>query len=204
VKSCSEADCDRKHYGRGWCKTHYGQAWRNGDLDRGARTLVAANATLEQRLRHTGWTVTPAGCWEWNGGLNQHGYGQLAVGVYVDGISRPGQAHRVAYEVWKGDPSGKYVCHRCDNRRCMNPEHLFLGDPIDNNRDMAAKLRNPTGEFRSDFRLTDGQVEEIRVRYAAGGISQRALAAEFGVSHQLISMLTRRTRREKESRPSLA
>jgi hypothetical protein len=201
---CSEEGCSKGHYGRGWCKSHYGRAWRRGELDLRPRTMVSPGASEEERLRHIGWTVASSGCWEWNGSLNPGGYGQVAIGVYENGISRPALAHRLAYRIWKGDPSGKFVCHKCDNRRCMNPEHLFLGDPVDNSRDMSDKHRNPTGEYRSDFRLSGAQVNEIRERYAAGGVSQLALAREFGVSQQLISLVTRYRRRAKAPRPSSA
>lgn len=79
-------------------------------------------------------------CWLWLGALKDTGYGQLT----RLHISRsPLKAHRVAYELTNGPiQGGLHVLHRCDNRRCVNPAHLFLGTNDDNVRDMFAKKRN--------------------------------------------------------------
>lgn len=86
------------------------------------------------------------GCWDWTGSLN-HGYGQLSRGR---GVS-PYSAHRLSYELTYGAiPEGLHVLHRCDNRRCVRPSHLFLGSQADNNADMRAKGRDSRGEKHSD------------------------------------------------------
>lgn len=80
--------------------------------------------------------LAPSGCREWQGSLGSNGYGQ----VYYRG--RQHKAHRVSWIESHGTiPAGLCVLHRCDNRRCINPEHLFLGTVADNARDMMEKGR---------------------------------------------------------------
>jgi len=85
-------------------------------------------------------------------------------------------AHRRAWEQVHGPvPDGLYVCHKCDNPRCINVEHLFLGTPQANVDDMVAKGRRraaPPGEAHHHARLTASQVADMRARYAAGGVTQ--------------------------------
>lgn len=83
------------------------------------------------------------GCWEWTANGNNYGYGKLRVGSRTDGSRRSIRAHRLAYELACGPiPVGMNVCHRCDNRRCVRPDHLFLGTTQDNIRDRVAKGRS--------------------------------------------------------------
>jgi len=79
------------------------------------------------------------GCWLWTAHVNRTGYGHFALSR-----SRGRSAHRVSHELNIGPiPSGMLVCHRCDNPRCVRPDHLFLGTPSDNMHDKVAKGRCP-------------------------------------------------------------
>lgn len=80
---------------------------------------------------------------------------------------------------------GKLVCHTCDVRACVNPTHLFIGDPIDNIHDMHKKGRHPHGLRYPNAKLTDEQVAEIR---AAKGL-QREIAARFGITQSHVSLI---------------
>jgi hypothetical protein len=100
-------------------------------------------------------------------------------------------AHRHIWEECFGSiPSGLCVLHRCDNRKCINPEHLFLGTLADNIHDMNSKgrQRHPYGEFHERAKLTFEGVREIRRRYEFRSRKNNtyALACEFGVSSQTV------------------
>jgi len=124
----------------------------------------------------------PNGCVEWTGSLTAGGYGH----IWYEG--RLELVHRVTYEIANGPipkmegHHGACVCHRCDNRLCINPEHLFIGSHADNMADMMAKGRwKPIrGAANPHAKLTEAQAEQIR---SLRGIrSQREIAEMFGVS----------------------
>jgi hypothetical protein len=119
--------------------------------------------------------VTDSGCMEWTRTISTSGYGKLSLD------SRIQHAHRAQYEFTHGPiPAGLFVCHRCDNKPCVNPDHLFLGTPHENALDMAAKGRSTRGERNPQARLTSDQVRDIRA-LAASGKTTTELAEMFTV-----------------------
>lgn len=145
------------------------------------------------------------GCWEWQASLADNGYGALKWRGKRLG------AHRVAWILANGSiPDGRFVCHRCDNRKCVNPAHLFLGTAAENNHDMMAKGRAVfvNGERQSSAKLTTTQVLNVRERHAAGERS-RSIAQSLGVAVRTIEKIIsgvawRHSLAEKTTATSLA
>lgn len=115
-------------------------------------------------------------CWPWMAYKNHRGYGKKGLGdkdVY--------EAHRLSYFLHHNvDPGELYVCHKCDNRACVNPAHLFLGTQADNIADAKSKNRLSVGSRHYIAKITESQVLEIRDLYATGNYSQAELARQYG------------------------
>lgn len=138
-------------------------------------------------------------CWIWQAGQNGQGYGAVRF------RGKPMSAHRAAWIITHGEiPDGLYVCHDCpdgDNPLCINPRHFFLGTCQENIRDAWNKGRHDRQAIversRPYRKLTEASVSEIRHRFSAGGVLQKELAREYGVSKATIcTVLAGRTWRE--------
>jgi hypothetical protein len=160
------------------------------------------------------WALDPAtGCHRWAAHKNRYGYGtfQRSYRVNVG-------AHRFAWEIANGPPPpGMHVCHRCDNRDCVNAAHMFLGTNDDNVADCRAKGRHargmrlsvavrangrhwqntPRGEAHYAAKVSDAQVAEMRAQYMFGAVSQRALARDHGLSQRQVGRIVRGERRTR-------
>lgn len=121
------------------------------------------------------------GCWTWIGAKDATGYGFIK-----SRDAKQLRAHRVAYENLVGPiPEGLFVCHRCDNRSCVNPDHLFLADHDGNMRDMAEKgrARPSIGEANGSSKL---RIEDVRAIRAISGCSCARIAEKFGVTEMAV------------------
>ena len=124
-------------------------------------------------------------CWPWTGCVLPKGYGVITF------HQRSLYAHRVAYSLTFGvSLVDLCVLHTCDNPRCCNPDHLFLGTDADNVADMHGKGRTAVGGMLPQTRLTADDVRAIRVRFATCNVSGRALAREYGVAHETMRAIT--------------
>lgn len=136
------------------------------------------------------FTIKDSGCWEWHGTLSKQGsYGTITISRQRKGI----KAHRLSYKMFKGEiPEGMCVCHKCDNTKCVNPDHLFLGTYADNNKDRHAKGRTKImrGSRHGCSKLTEKDVLYIRKHYKRG--LSKKLANKFGVCKENITAIARR------------
>ena len=96
-------------------------------------------------------------CWEWTAGLQTRGYGSFTVfPQYKE------RSHRFSWEFFNGPiPKDLHVLHKCDNRKCVNPDHLFLGNQQDNTKDMLDKNRQAVGSRINCATITEESVEEL-------------------------------------------
>ena len=126
------------------------------------------------------------GCHVWRGAICQAtGYGRFSVRRINC------RAHRVCWELFMGPiPDGMWVLHKCDNRACVNPAHLFLGTRLDNVRDMISKGRNnpPRGATHPKAKLRESDVLSIR----QSPLTSAALARQYGVTHKAIAFIRER------------
>lgn len=147
----------------------------------------AAREPIEVRFwRH----VDKSGeCWEWTGQINRFGYGLMS----VESRRAARTAHRIAWRLTHGDiPAGLHVCHSCDNRRCVRPDHLWLGTNADNVADRERKGRHHDcrGENASNAKITWAIAGEIR-RLSAEGLKRREIASALGTTPRIVDGVTR-------------
>lgn len=127
----------------------------------------------------------PGACWPWTGSLTYDGYGQIRMNRKTTRLT-----HRVSWMLEHGSFPDACVCHTCDNRRCVNPAHLWLGSRVDNNADRDRKGRQRSGaRYGADNAraiLSEAAVREIR-QLLAHGVSQYVVADLFGVHRSTIA-----------------
>lgn len=156
--------------------------------DESPKVLTDKGAEIERRLEKYSMPVTETGCWLWFGTWDDAGYGTIGLGGRRGITAR---VHRVSWLLRRGKiPAGLMVCHSCDVRCCINPDHLFLSNHQGNMDDKVAKGRQARqiGSKNPNAKLSDEDVVKIRKSRA----SQRALAAQFGVSQRTIGFVKRR------------
>jgi len=124
------------------------------------------------------------GCLEWTGALNDAGYARMNID------KRNVRVHRLNWELTRGPvPAGVHVLHRCDNRKCIDPLHMFLGSDADNVKDMMAKGRGCIGERQGASKLTLLEVQAIRS--LPQHMTHKEVADIFQISFQQVSRIRR-------------
>ncbi len=186
-RPCRYPDCPHGSFMLGYCRQHYAQMYAGLPL---SPLLVQKNGThrkhgltlqeVAEYIERERVTKLSNGCWEWQGYKEPSGHGQIRFNGKLYLVSR-------LMLMARGEvPPDKLVCHRCNNSSCVRPSHLYVGTHADNTRDAVL-----AGRQYPRRRLTLEQAQEIRQRYAAGGIKQSDLAAEYGYTQGAIGKIIR-------------
>jgi hypothetical protein len=154
---------------------------------------MAGTMTMDDIARfHSKYAKSDEGgsCWNWTGTIVGRGHGQFYFG------GKRHLAHRVSLKLSGADvPDGMMVCHKCNNPKCVNPSHLYVGTALDNARDSirAGTFYFPHPGHREKHhsaKLTGEKAQLIR-KLKAGGSRSRDIAVEFGVSRELVDRVCR-------------
>lgn len=145
------------------------------------KQMRAKARSLMERFEEKYIPEPNSGCWLWIGAATARGYGALG----LEG------AHRVSYRLFNGAiPTGSFVCHRCDNPICVNPEHLFVGTPKENTHDALRKRRLTHGDKHPNSKLREADIPIIR-ELAAKKTDMAEIGRRFGVGKYAIQCVVR-------------
>lgn len=175
----------------GYCKCGCGgktniSKWtdkRLGSVKGEPRSFINGHSTKVPSIkRFWKYVKITQGCWEWSGYIGAGGYG-----VISSDDGKLMKAHRLSWSIKHGPiPDGLKVCHKCDNPKCVNPSHLFLGTQSDNVQDCKKKgrisNRPQPGESNPMSRLTNKQVLDMRSLRLSRGLSYKKIGQKFGVA----------------------
>lgn len=140
---------------------------------------------LQARLAKRSQPDTVTGCIEWTGALMHRGYG------HINWRGKVYRTHRLSYAAVNGDiPGGMFICHKCDNPKCLNPEHLFLGTCADNHADMVRKKRSTIGTRNPMAKINIATVQAIRI-WGRTGMLHKKIAAKFGITREAVGLVLR-------------
>jgi hypothetical protein len=144
--------------------------------------------TLEDRFMKYIFIDTNSGCWLWTGNVDHYGYGRLGYKM------KSYRASRAAMLIFNGkDPGKLFVCHKCDNPLCANPEHLFLGTQKDNMQDCKNKKRQNAGSKNGSAKLQESDIPKI-FEMAKSGATHLEISKVFSVSRSNIGSILNKKR----------
>jgi len=186
MKECKEDKCFSPSRKRGWCESHYNLIWRRNRYEKKFERYpfgfpVEKKLSLKSKLNEEN------GCVEW---LKPHssGYG------YTTAFGEKKGAHIISWELANGrNANGYLIMHKCDNRKCINPDHLMIGDDALNQKDKVLKGRQAKGNDFKSTKLNENIIKEIFCLFR-NGYRQRQIAEKFNVDPSNISNILNRKR----------
>lgn len=180
---CTVTDCSRLRECQGMCTKHYARWKRTGTTD-----LRGPEYYFWQKVAIGG----PDDCWEWQGEITKWGYGMF----------RGERAHRFSARLAGMDIEGRFVCHSCDYKLCVNNlRHLYPGTHDDNMADAVERKRMLRGEAHPLAKLTAVDIPEI-FHLSEAGLSYLLISERFGVAESTISnVIHRKTWRHVQEVP---
>lgn len=166
-----------------------------------ADTIVSEDRRVKRRYRTPGmsgaeffqWFFTQkdesdSGCWEWSRSRRKDGYGQI---MYA---GKQRTTHRLAYELAHGSiPDGAQINHRCHNRACINPDHLYAGSQLDNMRDTVRDGLHCFGDDHPGTKIPDADVPSVLSRLERGE-TMRSIADDYGCTRRPVRRIKDRIR----------
>lgn len=171
---CKIDGCDKASIARGWCRKHYMRVNRTGSVE--IKKRGKGCRFLDKALSFAG-----DACLDWPFYIDRHGYGK----VRFEGT--PMAASRAVCILAHGAPQeeGLEAAHKCGNRACVNPAHIYWATPLKNASDRISHGTHPKGSANGNAKLSEADVAEAKRRKARGE-SQAAIARHFGVTRQAI------------------
>lgn len=156
MQTCAYGGCQEQAKSKGFCLRHYKRFWRTGSPEE-------AGARHESPERRFWKYVTKTdSCWIWAGMKDKDGYGVLTMKRASDGKHAPHRAHRLSLEIHgRPVPDGLFALHRCHNPSCVNPDHLYAGDHLQNMKDKTDADRCHYGSEHANAKITEVEARAI-------------------------------------------
>lgn len=179
ILTCTVSGCGKSHKSNGLCLMHYTRMIRHGDLDR-----VSVIRGDDKKRMINSVDIDDSGCWNWIKSINM-GYGVTSL------RGKREQAHRASWMVFVGEiPNGMQINHKCHNKMCINPDHLYVGTQKENMRDMedAGRAVRCVGGRNGNSKLSEMDVLEVK-KMIMDGKKNDEISLKFSVSRSTIQFI---------------
>lgn len=178
-KKCLVAECERNSTTAGYCQKHYVRNKKYGNPHTVLRKHGEGKTFAERFWSRVDKTTNSNGCWEWQGTIEKTGYG------HVEYKGKTWKTHRMAWLLTYEKVPVNCILHACDNRKCVNPNHLREGTHKENSQDMVKRKRSLFGEKQNSAKITDEIVKSVR-QMLANGKTQKEVTEILNLSFNIV------------------